>query len=232
MIPTKGQAKAVLFDLGGTLVKIDNSEIPHAMKRMLEDYGINRSLEDVSQSWVKSWEEVSFRDLANLLDEFYVRWNVQILRNLRIDPNTGKLERFIATHWWDYSKITLYPDAENLLPQLKGKGLKIGLVTSGLQNDISKMLSKVGLQNFFDVVVATDTLKKMKPDPEVFHYALEKLKIAPSEAIFIGDEIETDYKGAQKAGLTAFLIERGDKPQDESLNRISSLKDLLNLISM
>jgi putative hydrolase of the HAD superfamily len=231
MIFIEGQVKAVLFDLGGTLVEIDNSEIPHAMKRALEDCGINRSLEDVSQSWVKSWEGLNFRDLANLLDKFYVRWNVQILCNLRIDPNAGKLTRFIATHWWDYSKVTLYLDAKNLLPQLKRKGLKIGLITSGLRKDINKMLSKVGLQNFFDIVVTTDTLRKMKPETEVFHHALEKLKIAPSEAIFIGDEIETDYKGAQKSGLIVFLIDRRDKFQDKSLNRISNLEDLLHLIS-
>jgi len=54
MIFVKGQAKAVLFDLGGSLVKIDNSKIPQAMKKALEDCGINRSLEEVSQSWVKS----------------------------------------------------------------------------------------------------------------------------------------------------------------------------------
>jgi len=66
----------------------------------------------------------------------------------------------------------------------------------------------------------------MKPDAEVFHYALEKLETAPSEAIFVGDEMETDYKGAQKCGLTVILIDRDGKVQDESVKTISSLKDL------
>lgn len=34
---SEGQVKAVLFDLGGTLVKIDNNEISRVMKRILED---------------------------------------------------------------------------------------------------------------------------------------------------------------------------------------------------
>jgi FMN phosphatase YigB (HAD superfamily) len=80
---------------------------------------------------------------------------------------------------------------------------------------------------FFDVVVTTDTLRKMKPDQEVFRYALEKLKTAHSEAIFVGDEIQTDYRGAQNRRLTAFLIDRDGEVQDESLNKISSLTDLL-----
>jgi 2-haloalkanoic acid dehalogenase type II len=222
----KGRVKAVLFDLGGTLVRIDNSEIPRAMKRALEDCGINRSLDDVSQAWVKSWEELNFRDLTRLLHEFWVQWSVRVLSNLRVNSNDRLLARFVATRWWSYSKVNLYPDAEKVLPRLKEKGLKTGLITNGLQRDINEMLSKVGLQGFFDVVVVVDTLRKMKPDVEVFHYALEKLGTAPSEAVFVGDEVETDYKGAQKCGLTAFLIDRDSKSQDKSVNKISSLEDL------
>jgi len=69
----------------------------------------------------------------------------------------------------------------------------------------------------------------MKPDVEVFHYALQKLKIAPSEAVFIGDEIEADYKGAQKSGLAAYLIDRDDDVHDQNVNTISSLDDLFKL---
>ena len=74
-----------------------------------------------------------------------------------------------------------------------------------------------------------DTLRKMKPDVEVFHYALQRLKTAPSEAIFIGDEIEADYKGAKRSGLTAYLIDRNGKVHDEKINKISGLNDLFKL---
>jgi putative hydrolase of the HAD superfamily len=107
----------------------------------------------------------------------------------------------------------------------------MGLITSGLQSDISKMLLKVGLEDFFGVVVTTDTLRKMKPDLEVFRYALRKLKIAPSQAIFVGDEIEADYKGAQRCGLNAFLIDRDKKVHNKSIRTISTLRDLRFLIS-
>lgn len=221
----------MLFDLGGTLIKIDNSEIPHVMKRMLEDCGINRCLEDVSRAWVKSEEGLNFRDLARLVDDFWVQRNLRILRHLRVCSNAVELARFMAAHWWDYFRATLYPDAAETLPQLKEEGLKIGLVTNGLQSDTDGVLSQVGLQDYFDVVVMGDTLRKMKPDAEVFNYALEELKITRSEAIFVGDEIETDYNGAQRCGLSAFLIDRDGKVRDENVNRISSLKDLLTLIS-
>jgi len=110
--------------------------------------------------------------------------------------------------------------------------LKIGLVTNGLKSDVNAILPKAGLQGFFDTVVVTDTLRKMKPDVEVFQYALQRLKTSPSEAIFIGDEVEADYRGAQRSGLTAYLIDRDGKVHDESLNKISSLDDLLDIISL
>jgi 2-haloalkanoic acid dehalogenase type II len=222
-----GQVKAVLFDLGGTLVNIDNSKDPHVMKRMLEDCGVNRSLKDVSKEWVKSWERLNFREMAELLDEFWVQQNLRVLRNLRVELNAEKLARFITSHWWEYAKVSLYPDAQQLLPRLKEEGLKIGLVTNGLQSDTNQILPKVGLQGFFDVVVVVDTLRKMKPDAEVFRYALEKMKATSPEALFVGDDMEADYKGAQRTGLKVFLIDREGKVQDESVNRISSLEDLL-----
>ena len=43
---SKSQVKAVLFDLGGTLVKTD--VISYVMKRILEDCGVDRSLEETS----------------------------------------------------------------------------------------------------------------------------------------------------------------------------------------
>ena len=225
----QGQVKTILFDLGGTLVNIDNSKDPQVMRRMLGACGVNRSLEDVSKEWVKSWERLNFREMAKLLDEFWVQQNLRVLRNLRVELNAEKLARFIASHWWDYAKVSLYPDAQELLPRLKEKGLKIGLVTNGLQSDTNKILPKVGLQGFFDVVVVVDTLRRMKPDAEVFHYALERMNATPPEALFVGDEIETDYKGAQRIGLKVFLIDREGKVQDKSVNRISSLKDLFKL---
>ena len=222
----EGPVKAVLFDLGGTLVSIDNSKDPQVMKRVLKDCGFSRSLKDVSKEWVKSWKRLNFRQMATLLDEFWLHFFLEVLVSLQIELDTEKLAKFIASHWWDYSKVSLYPDAQEMLQRLREEGLKIGLVTNGLQSDTDRILPKVGLQGFFDVVVMVNTLRKMKPDAEVFRYALEKLQAKAPEAIFVGDEIETDYKGAQGCGLRAFLIDRDGKFQDKGVNRISSLKDL------
>lgn len=230
MESSERRVKAVLFDLGGTLIK--TSEIPCVLERMLRDRGINRSLEEVSQAWRKVDEGLDFRDLTRLLDEFWVQWNIRILRNLRVNLGTRRLAEFIASHWWDYSDVSLFPDAEKMLPLLKERGLKMGVITNGLRSDVDEILPKVGLQGFFDVVVVIDTLKRMKPDVEVFHYALQKLEIVASEAVFVGDELEADYKGASGAGLTVYLIDRDGKVEDEGVKRIGSLEELFELVKI
>lgn len=49
-----------------------------------------------------------------------------------------------------------------------------------------------------------DTIGKVKPHPEAFKYALEILRVKPEEALFIGDKIDDDYKGAEEAGITLY----------------------------
>ena len=227
MESSEHRVKAVLFDLGGTLIR--TTEIPYVIKKILKHRGINRSLKEITQARKEAEKELNFRDLTKLLDEFWVQWNMRILSNLQVSSKTRTLAEYIATHWWDYSDVRLYPDAEEMLPLLKKRCLKIGLITNGLQSDVNEILPKVGLQSFFDIVVVIDTLRKMKPDVEVFHYALQKLKTVPSEAIFIGDEIEADYKGAQNSGLTAYLIDRNGNVHDYNVNKISSLDDIFKL---
>jgi len=221
------RVKAVLFDLGGTLLK--TSEIPNVMKRVLKDCGVNPSLEEITQAWKKAEEGLDFQDLARLLDEFWVQWNIRILSNLGVSSNIRALAEFIATHWWDYCDVMLFPDAERVLPLLKERGLRVGVVTNGLRSDVDEILPKVGLEGFFDVVVVIDTLGRMKPDVEVFKYALERLEVEACEAVFVGDEVKTDYMGAQKCGLTVYLIDRDCKVQDVGVKRISSLEELFEL---
>lgn len=165
------------------------------------------------------------KDYPRLSEEFYVTWNSHILKKLGIRKNVQPLARKISEEWWDHSDVKLYPDAEEALNQLKKMGLKIGLVTNGFQSDIDQILPRVGLANFFDVTVGVDAVGKTKPNREIFLYALKKLGVSPQEALFVGDQIGTDYEGARKAGLKALLIDREDKIRKRA-KKIRSLKEI------
>jgi len=215
--------KAVLFDLGGTL--IDTADIFEILRRILEAHGLKRSLDEISLAHKETEKQLNPKDYPRLSDEFYVIWNLHILEKLGIRKNVQSLARKVSEEWWDHSDVRLYPDAEETLRQLKNMGLKVGLVTNGFQSDIDQILPRVGLANFFDVTVGVDAVGKTKPNREIFLYAPKKLGVSPQETLFVGDQIETDYEGARKAGLKALLIDREDKIR-KRVKKIRSLKEI------
>jgi putative hydrolase of the HAD superfamily len=81
----------------------------------------------------------------------------------------------------------------------------------------------------FDVIVGVDTIKKVKPDPDIFKYAINSLDVKPEETIFVGDNVEVDYNGAKSAGIHALLIDRKEKKQS-GLKTIKNLKEILSQI--
>lgn len=219
--------KAVLFDLGGTLVH--TTEIPEVYKRILEAHGIKRFLKEISLAHEETEKNLDIQELATLFEEYWIRWNVQILKRLGIHDNARALAETIAEQWWDYSDIKLYPEVMETLKQLKSVGLKIGLVTNGLESDYGQILQKTGLLDFFDVTVGIDTVGKMKPNKDIFLYALNKLKVSPSETLFVGDQLEQDYEGSKKAGLRPLLIDRDDMIHSNA-EKIRSLKEIANYL--
>jgi putative hydrolase of the HAD superfamily len=220
--------KAVLFDLGGTLVK--SSSIPEVMKWILETYGIKRSTEEIEEARKAAEKQVDIKELPVLGDEFWFKWNAQILKHLGIRDNVPFLAEKITKLWWRYAEVELYLDVEKVLRLLKQKGLKVGLITNCLESDVKEILPKVGLDGFFDVEITSDAVGKMKPSKEMFLHALKKLEISPREALFVGDMAEHDYKGAKESGLKALLIDREGNIEEKGVEKIRSLTELLEHI--
>ena len=219
--------KAVLLDLGGTLVS--TTEIPEIYRRILKANGITRSAEEISQAQKEVEKQLDIQELAVLFEEYWIRWNLLILRRLGIEENAETLAQKIADRWWDYADVMLYPDVEETLQKLRVMGVKMGIVTNGLKSDYRQILEKVGLLDFFDVKVGIDNVGKMKPDRDIFLYALNELDASPSETLFVGDQLIEDYKGAKEAGLTPLFIDRDDVI-GSNVEKIRSLKEIMNYL--
>lgn len=219
--------KAVLFDLGGTLVH--TLEIPEIYKRILEAHGIKRSTQEISLAQEEAEKHLGIQKLTTLFEEYWIRWNLYILKRLGIQENARSLAKTIADLWWDYSDVELHPDVKETLRHLRDMGLKIGLVTNGLESDFRQVLQKVDLLDFFDVTVGIDTVGEMKPHRDIFLYALNRLEVSPREALFVGDELESDYEGAKNIGLKPLLIDRNSATCSE-VEKIRSLKEVINLL--
>lgn len=219
--------KAVLFDLGETLVRI--ADVAEIHTRILDAHGIHRTREEIIAANKTAEIQLGLELMKTMSDEFWVKRNTLFLEQLGVSGRED-LARFISEHWWDYSDVALYPDAKETLSQLKQKGLKVGVITNGLESDVGKIMSKIQFDpSFFDVVVTVSTVNRIKPEQEIFRHALSILHVTPSEALFIGDTVEYDYEGAKKAGLTALLIDRHDRIAGD-YEKIHDLREILAFV--
>lgn len=93
-----------------------------------------------------------------------------------------------------------------------------------------RLLARLGLTDLFDYVVISGEVGIEKPDPRIFHMALDALGCSPQEAVFVGDSLEADIAGSMAVGCRPVLIDRrGRHPQFDG-ERIEALGELLVLL--
>jgi FMN phosphatase YigB (HAD superfamily) len=81
-------------------------------------------------------------------------------------------------------------------------------VTNGMEEHQRAKLDAAGLTDLFDVVVSSSVAGASKPDPRIFHYALERVSGRAADAVMVGDNPTRDIAGAQQAGLRGVWVDR------------------------
>jgi FMN hydrolase / 5-amino-6-(5-phospho-D-ribitylamino)uracil phosphatase len=94
----------------------------------------------------------------------------------------------------------------DVLPALRRLGRRVPLASVSNGN---ADLRAIGLAHHFQVSVAASEFGCAKPQAAIFHAACAALGVAPGEALYVGDDIVLDVRGAQQAGLRAVWLKRG-----------------------
>jgi putative hydrolase of the HAD superfamily len=81
---------------------------------------------------------------------------------------------------------------------------------------------------FAEIVISNDVGMK-KPDKEIYLLACNRMKILPSEVVFVGDNYEIDIIGSINAGLKAIWINKFNMEIDYE-NTINELKKLIEIL--
>jgi len=131
----------------------------------------------------------------------------------------------------------LLDGAREVLRDLKGRGLRLGLFSNTMwPGQIhSEGMARLGLIEFFDVLVFSGDVGLWKPNAPAFHYVTNRLGVSPAEAVFVGDQLEADVLGAQNAGLRAVWITTGNVElgvacPDAIIHRLAELPAALDQI--
>jgi FMN phosphatase YigB (HAD superfamily) len=68
------------------------------------------------------------------------------------------------------------------------------------------LLKVTGLAGLTDAEVCSEVARSCKPHPEIFHYALRKIGVDASDAMFVGDDVDTDIVGGNRVGMRTALL--------------------------
>ncbi|WP_346683769.1 beta-phosphoglucomutase [Anaerostipes butyraticus] len=130
----------------------------------------------------------------------------------------------------DLSPADLLPGVKAFLDAAKEMNVPCSLASAS--KNAPFILKKLGVYDYFDAIVDPATLKKGKPDPEIFVRAAELIHSDPSEAVGFEDA-QAGIEGIKGAGMYAVGVE-GNEPLTEADMTIKSFEelnvsDLLNL---
>jgi HAD superfamily hydrolase (TIGR01509 family) len=125
-----------------------------------------------------------------------------------------EIQQYVDTMPQLVAQTLLYPNSLYILTYLNEKGYKTALV-SDASNRSKPDLEKLGIESLLHAKVWSFETHSIKPDPQMFLCAAEKLEVKASECLVIGDGRHRDMQGARNAGMYGCLLDRsGAKKYD------------------
>jgi putative hydrolase of the HAD superfamily len=196
--------RAVLFDLDDTLWPI--GPVIAQAEVVLYDW-LKENTPEVARKF--SIETLREHRMALLEQEPSLRLDLAALRRAglerafeQVGADPAHIDSAMRHYMVARNAVTLYEDVLPGLMRLQDKVL-VGSISNGNAN-----LEVIGLAHHFKVSLAAATFGHAKPDAAIFHAACQALEVAPSEAIYVGDDLQLDVAAAQKAGLRAVWMNR------------------------
>ncbi|NOL49296.1 phosphoglycolate phosphatase [Pelistega europaea] len=191
--------QAVLFDLDGTLVD-SVPDIGTATNAMLAEMGRETLPMEQLRTFVGKGSAVLIkRALAVNIDP--------------PEPDTAlfeQAEKLFKKHYHLHNGIQsqLYPNVIEGLRRLQAMGLKLAVVTNKPLEFTVPLLEKMGIADFFSVVVGGDTCERKKPQPDQLYYACEQLGVTVTNSLFVGDS-QNDTQAANAAKMDVLVLPYG-----------------------
>ena len=193
-----GRIRLILFDLDGTLVDSvpDLAWCGNEMLRRLELPA--RSVDD-ARRWVGNGvERFVKRFLTGEMEaepetDLYAR-GLELFQRLYADNVSGRSE--------------VYPGVTEALAQLSKTDLHLACVTNKPEPFTSDLIAAMGLDTYFELVVAGDTTARKKPDPMPLHYAADHFGLPYGDCLMVGDS-SNDVKAARAAGFAIACVPYG-----------------------
>ena len=225
--------KAVLFDVSGTLLRVEPS-VGEVYATYARPFGFKGSGKELNRLFHKEW--INSGGIESLGEKSGEQAERDFWKSLvfQVFEHSGGLENFEhyfeiiyeafarKDHWHVFDDVI----DSGILEKLKNSSITLGVV-SNWDSRLHTILKGTGLAEYFDFILASAELGSAKPDKKIFIEAIRRSGVKPAEVCHIGDDLRADIRGANSVGIEAILIDRNRKHKKNSLATISSFQELL-----
>jgi HAD superfamily hydrolase (TIGR01509 family) len=188
--------RALLFDLDGTLAETDSLHLPTWVD-VLRPYGI-----EADEEFYR--ERISGRSNSKIVEDLLPDLSAEEGRKLADAKEASFRERAV--------ELEPLPGLLDFMQEGKSRGLSLALVTNAPEENVEAILLVLELAEFFDEVVLSDEVGAVKPDPAPYRAALDKLGVAPEEALAFEDST-SGISSAVGAGIPTVGIASTQDPE-------------------
>ena len=242
--------RAVLFDLGGTLMYERanwESIIGHADEELtnyLRAEGMELNLSTFPREFRNRLGKYFRQREQDLLETTYSF----VLRDVLKDKGYGNVSESVLRKGLDklfavtQKNWILEDDALPTLRKLESDGYRMGLISNaGDDQDVQQLARQFGIEKYFDFILTSAACSYRKPHRRIFELALSNWYFLPSEAVMVGDNLDADVRGAQSVGLFAIWLSRraGRRTDDQlaiqpdaSINSLAELPAILDRLQV
>ena len=216
------ELKAITLDLWGTIFSPKDAEEKVERRRVMILEALLEAGREVDVATLRAAYRAAAKTSEDNVGKEYKdvgppgRWAL-LTQQLGLPPDTVPYSR-IAAAYEDLTLEYLPPLMEGVtaaIERLHGH-YRLGLIcNTGYTGGkvLREVLKHHGLAHYFNILVFSNEFGWLKPDPRIFHYTLDALASAPSEAAHVGDLEELDVDGARAAGmLSARYLPEGPVP--------------------
>jgi len=223
--PCADDVRAVVFDLGNTLMCIDHA----LLAETLASAGVAADEASVRRAEIRTRPRIDAvlatsarREGAEIVERFARLFLDELRAGLSADDGA----RAACLAAWPSLWRRVPDDARPTLAALWARGYRLAVVSNTGDGGARARLAAASMLDALEFVVDSHEFGVEKPDPRIFAHAVERLALLPSACLYVGDLYSVDVVGARGAGMHAALIDPIDAWTHVDAERVASLADV------
>ncbi|MDD3717039.1 MAG: HAD-IA family hydrolase [Actinomycetota bacterium] len=233
---TRREVEFVFFDAGETLVHPMPS-FPELFLGVCSEYGLEVDLGVLRTATRRIMAGVedrqrrgyTFSNETSKSRRFWMDFYGSLVREMGYSREDGSLPQALYDTFSRPSNYGAYHDAHDILRELRGRGLRMGLI-SNFEPWLEDLLRDLEMLDYLEVLVISGKEGYEKPHPRIYELALERAGVSPRQSLHVGDSPISDYDGAREAGMRAVLLDRWGRFPDFAGEVVRDLRELPGLL--